>query len=94
MITQGYKFKFLSGQALQEAEKTLLLAMAAAEGLYGEARVRMDATYVVDKDLNTVAVDSSTDVGQDIASIFAAYVIKELGQAEFIVRRLSREDQP
>jgi len=39
-------------------------------------------------------VDTSTGVGQDIASIFTAYVIKELGQGKFIVRRLSREDQP
>ncbi len=93
MIAQGYKFKFLSGPALQEAEKTLLLSTVAAEGLYGEARVRMDATYVVDKDLNTITVDTSSRVGQDIASIFTAYITKELSQSKFIVRRLSQEDQ-
>jgi len=93
MIAQVYKFKFLSGPALREAEKTLLLAMVAAEGLHGEARVRMDATYVVDKDLNTIAVDTSSRVGQDIASIFTAYITKELGQGKFIVRRQSQEDQ-
>ena len=93
MIAQVYKFKFLSGPALREAEKTLLLATVAAEGLHGEARVRMDATYVVDKDLNTIAVDTSSRVGQDIASIFTAYITKELGQGEFMVRRLSKEDQ-
>jgi len=93
MIAQGYRFKFLSGPALREAEKTLLLATVAAEGLYGEARVRMDATYVVDKDLNTIAVDTSTAIGQDITSIFTAYITKELGQSKFIVRRLSQEDQ-
>ena len=93
MIVQGYKYKFLSGQALQEAEKTLLLAMIAVEGLYGECRVRMDAAYVVDEVLSTIAVDTSTAVGDDIASIFTAFIARELGQNKFFVRRLNGEVQ-
>ena len=93
MIVQGYRYKFLSGAALQEAEKTLLLATLAAEGLYGESRVRMDAAYAVDESRNTIAVDTSTAVGEDIASIFTAFIAKELGQNKFFVRRLGQEGQ-
>ena len=93
MIEHGYSFKFLSGRALRDAEKTLLLAMVAAEGLHGEVRVRLDVPYIVDKDLNTITVGTSTVVGEDIASIFTAFLIKELGQNKFLVRRLDGQDQ-
>lgn len=93
MIVRGYRYKFLSAAALQEAEKTLLLATLAAEGLYGESRVRMDAAYAVDETLNTIAVDTSTSVGDDIASMFTAFVSRELGQSKFLVRRLPAEVQ-
>mgnify|MGYP001339428098 CR=1 FL=1 len=90
MIVQGYKYKFLSPAALEEAEKTLLLATLAAEGLHGESRVRMDARYALDQALFTIVVDTSTIVGEDIASIFTAFVAKELGQNKFFVQRLDR----
>ena len=93
MIVQGYTYRFLSGAALEEAERTLLLAMLAAEGLHGEGRVRMDATYATDQAVNTIVVDTSTAVGEDIASIFMAFITKELGQNKFLVHRLSGEDQ-
>ena len=93
MIVQGYKYKFLSRAALEEAEKTLLLATLAAEGLHGDNRVRMDAAYALDQALFTIVVDSSTAVGDDIASIFTAFIAKELGRNKFLVRRLNGEVQ-
>ena len=93
MIVQGYKYKFLSIAALEEAEKTLLLATLAAEGLHGASRVRMDANYAVDKAPFTITVDTSTAIGEDIASIFTAFIAEELGQSKFFVRRMGQEDQ-
>lgn len=90
MIAQGYRYKFLSRAALEEAEKTLLLSMLAAEGLHGESRVRMDADYAVDQALLTITVDTSTAIGQDIAAIFTAFVSKELGQSKFLLHRLDK----
>ena len=90
MIVQGYRYKFLSISAVQEAAKTLLLAMLAAEGLHGEARVRMDADYAVDPALFTIVVDTASVVGEDIAAIFTAFVTKELGQNKFMVHRLDK----
>ena len=90
MIVQGYRYKFLSYSALAEAEKTLLLAFLAAEGLHGESRVRMDADYATDQTLFTIVVDTSTVVGEDIAGIFTTFVSKELGQNKFLVHRLDK----
>ena len=35
MITEGYRFQFVEGVGLRDAEDTLLLSLVAAEGLYG-----------------------------------------------------------
>lgn len=94
MIVQGYRYIFLNGTILREAEKTLLLATVAAEGLHGESVVRMDASYVVDEKLFTISVDASTVVGENIASIFTAFLAKELDQSKFSVGRIyKKEDQ-
>lgn len=93
VIEQGYKYRFLSIEAMQEAERTLRLAMVAAEGLYGESRVRMDAHYVTDESICTIAVDASTDVGQDVAAIFTIFVTKLFGQNRFLVRPVEQEVQ-
>jgi hypothetical protein len=53
----------------------------------------MDAAYALDQTLFTIVVDSSTAVGDDIASIFTAFIVKELGQNKFIVKRLNGEGQ-
>ena len=92
MITRGYRYKFLSIAALQEAEKTLILATLAAVGLHGESRVRMDAAYTVDDARFVIAVDTSTVVGEDIACIFTAFIATEFGQGQFLVRPMWQED--
>ena len=93
MIVHGYRYKFLSLTAAAQAEETLLLAMVAAEGLHGESRVRMDARYATDPKLFTIVVDVSTVVGEDIASIFTAFIARELGQGKFLVHRLTSAGQ-
>jgi hypothetical protein len=91
MITYGYRFQFKEGVNLRDAEDTLLLALLAAEGIYGEARLRLDAAYAIDKALGVIIIDASTEVGQDVAGIFTSFIIKEFGPGAFIVRPLEQE---
>ena len=91
MITEGYRFRFRDDVDLRQAEATLLLSLVAAGGIYGETRVRMDAAYAVDSALHVIAVDASTDVGQDVAGIFTAFITREFGPTAFSVRPLGQE---
>jgi len=91
MITEGYRFQFVEGVGLRDAEDTLLLSLVAAEGLYGEARVRMDSAYWVDAPLRTLVVDAATAVGQDVCGIFTSFLTREFGPGAFCVRRLGEE---
>jgi hypothetical protein len=93
MITEGYRFQFDEGVPLRDAEDTLLLSLVAAEGLYGEARVRMDSAYLVDAPLRTIVVDAATDVGQDVCGIFTSFLAREFSPGAFCVRRLGEEVQ-
>src|SRR5687767_12274340 len=83
----AYAFAFDDSCSLAEAEATLRLAVLAAEGLFGEARVRLDAAYRVDAGAKAIVVDASTPVGTSLVGIFAALAFKEFGASAVAVRR-------
>lgn len=86
MNEDAYRYRFDEGVDLHQAEETLLLSILATEGLYGEARGRMDAGYAVDQSIRVIVVDASTDVGQAVNSIFTAFLLREFGGRAFHVR--------
>jgi hypothetical protein len=90
-MTKAYKYQFRPDIGLRDVEDTLLLAFLAAEGVFGETRVRMDGSYSPDHESRTLTVDASTRVGQIVAAVFTAYIIKEFGRDSFTVRRLVAE---
>lgn len=72
---------------MMEAELTFHLAVFAAEGLFGEAQVRMDVTYDIDKHNRSLVVDSTTDVGLTVVKIYTALALREFGDNSLLVRR-------
>ena len=93
MIIEGYKYQFAERVRLRDAEDTLLLALLAAEGIYGHSRVRMDAACAVDPVLRTIVVDCSTDVGQDLCGVYTSFLTKEFSAGAFDVCPLDKEIQ-
>lgn len=90
-MTRAYRYQFREGVDPRDVEDTLLLALLAAEGVFGEARVRMDGAYSTDREARTVTVDASTAVGQIVNAVFTVFAVKELGREAFGVRRLVAE---
>ena len=88
MTEEIYRYRFDEGVDLHAAEETLLLSVLATEGLYGQARVRMDAAYSVDTAIRAIIVDAGTDVGQTVNSIFVSFITREFGGNKFHVRRV------
>lgn len=83
-----YRFEFEPDVSITEAEMTLHLSLFAAEGLFGEARVRMDATYTADEPNRCFVVDATTAVGSGVVRIFTALLMREFGGDSFRVRRV------
>ena len=85
----GYRYRFFGDVDFREAHDTLLLAMLAAEGLFGRTRVRMDVAWVEDDGLNVLIVDAGTLVGMTVCLIFTAFLAAEFGPGGFDVRQVA-----
>jgi len=86
MTPSTYRFELKSKARFDESERTLHLAVVAAEGLFGEARVRMEFAYWRDPTRSVLLVDGSNEVGNAIIRIFTGLLIREFGTSEFAVR--------
>ncbi len=88
MTTDVYRFEFDDRATREEAELTLHLATYAVEGLFGAARVRMDAGYHVDEPHHAITIDGTTDVGAALVQVFTSLALREFGEEAFRVRRM------
>lgn len=88
MRTAVFRFSFGRGADLAEAEATLHLAVLAAEGLLGEARVRMEFAYHPDPPRSAILVDGGTPSGDAIVRVYTAFLTREFGPDGFAVRRM------
>ncbi|TVQ34159.1 MAG: hypothetical protein EA376_00645 [Phycisphaeraceae bacterium] len=89
MTTHVFRFRFASGVDLAEAESTLHLAILAVEGLFGEARVRMEVSYCMDAPRSALLIDGGSTVGDAVIRIFTAFLTREFGAGAFSVRRVA-----
>ena len=86
------KFKFPEALGREIIETQLALAIVAAESIYGKPKVRVNAAYFVSKDKPQVAIDVSTEVGEQIAQMFTGLMIRQLGEDKFTVDRVSDKE--
>ena len=92
MAVDVYRFEFDDEVSLEETEMTLQLALLAVEGLFGQARVRMEMTYRVNEAQRAIVADASTEVGHTVARMFTGLLIREFGEEAFQVRRIKGAD--
>jgi hypothetical protein len=81
------RYSFKTSVPAGEIENTLLLAVMAAEGLHGQSRVRLEATYFFDAGKHACVIDAGSDVGRDICRMFTGFAMREFGEAAFSVSR-------
>ncbi|MCP4662412.1 MAG: hypothetical protein GY856_44000 [bacterium] len=95
MNDSHYRYQFPEGADMADVENTLLMAVIAAEGIHGRARVRIDADFDVDHDQRTCRVSSCCVAGESIARVFTEFLLLERGDDGFEVdvhRPVSRSD--
>jgi hypothetical protein len=85
-----YRYRIGRKVSPKDVEETLLLALVAAEGLYGAARVEMEAACHVDPDSGCGVIDASNEVGRDVARIFTCFLIHEFGRDAVEIRQVAR----
>ena len=86
MTTSVHQFVFRPSVPLVEAELTLHLATYAVEGLFGEARVRLEVGYHLNDARRSITVDGGTEVGAALVKVFTSLLLREFGEDGFQVR--------
>ena len=86
-----YKYEFSFKVPIDEVERSLALSVLTTESLHGRTRVRLDASFYLDKEKHSCVVDAGTEVGRHIASIFTGYLTREFGENAFRVKRINRD---
>ncbi len=94
MTANVFRFTFEPMVPLAEAEMTMHLATYAVEGLYGEARVRLEVSYHIDDALRSITVGGGTEVGAALVKVFTRLLIRELGEDGFHVRPVDASGVP
>jgi hypothetical protein len=87
---QVYRFEFRAKVSLRDIEETLLLALTAAEGVHGEARVRLEGGFRLCREHRDLAIDASGEVGRDLARVFTHLLSRQFGEEAFTVARVAR----
>jgi len=78
---QTYEYRFANRVPTKELENTFMLALLAAESVFGHTRVRMECYFVLDKKARRCRIDCSGEVGSLLARIFTGYATREFGEA-------------
>lgn len=94
MTREIYAYRFEPEADMQDAQEALLLAAAAAEGLYGRSRVQLEAAFVCDAKKRSAEVAGGTEVGQAIARVFTVLLANTVGEGAFRVVRAMKEGCP
>lgn len=88
-----YRFSLDDSVDMALVEEILLMAVISSEGMYGRARVDLEAQYRVNPSEHTCTVSSDSEVGQAISRIFTEMLILELGEGAFKAGRYALELQ-
>ncbi len=88
-----YRYSFRPTVDLAEVEDSLLLAVYAAEGVHGQAQVRMDGAFLLEERQRACVVDATTPVGETIARVFTRFLAREFGEDAFTVERVASDER-
>ena len=88
MTQTVYRYEFAAEVPIEEVEATLLLAVLAAEGLHGEAEVRLEGAHSFDPGRRRCVIEADTAVGRDINRLFVSFIRHEFGADAFQVERV------
>ncbi len=88
------RYRFTEAVPMQEAEDSLMLAVLAAEGIYGRSRVRLETSFALDAAKRACVIDASTEVGQHVSRVFTTFITKQFGEEAFRLERLANETKP
>lgn len=90
-MTEVCRFKFKNGISKAMIEEQISTAIISAECTFGQARVRLHASYAASD--GKAVIDVASDVGEHIAQVFTGLMIRKIGEENFSVERIRKRDE-
>src|SRR4029077_17863865 len=87
MTHDVFRYRFARRVPASEIEGSLVWAWLAAEGLFGEARVRLEATHLWDRKRGICVIRARGAAGRAANLIFVALIGRGFGPDAFQVER-------
>lgn len=85
MSKTQYVYRFTEDAPIEEVGDVLCLAALAAESLHGRSSLRLEGTFLLEKEKRQCVVNATTLVGRDLARIFTGYLAEQIGEKAFKV---------
>jgi hypothetical protein len=82
-----YLYNFHDGIPMREVDDSLGLAEIAVRGLHGPNRTRLETSCRLDPDGRFCRIEATSEVGRDLATIFAGFLAAQFGEDGFTVTR-------
>ncbi|QDU28894.1 hypothetical protein ETAA8_40000 [Anatilimnocola aggregata] len=89
MNAHVYRYEFGPDVANDDIEVAIVMAIMAAESLYGEAEVRLNARYFFDAERHACVIDVATELGASFNKLFMGFLSRECGPDSFKVHPLA-----
>jgi hypothetical protein len=83
-----YRFRCDPEVPMAEVRESLQVAILAAEGLHGAARVRLDFAYCADDAQRALVLDARAEAGMAVARVFTGFLTQQFGETAFRVERV------
>ena len=84
----AYRFQFKDDVLAREIEDALFWAVFNAESVFGKAKVRLDASFYLDRRKKVCVIQRGTEVGEHIAKLLTSLAGKKFGEEAFKVERV------
>ena len=83
------RFKLNEKLSRERMDELVAFAVISAECTFGQAKVRLNASYLTTD--SKAVIDVSSPVGEHIAEIFTGLLIRDYGEESFTVERVRDE---
>ena len=85
-----HRFTLPKGIARTTIEKIVAEAVFVAECLHGPAKVRLGMSYYIAPGRPQCVIDSSTEIGEQVAQMVTGLMARQLGEDAFRVERIEK----
>lgn len=86
MSKPQYVYKFPEDTPIEEVGCFLCMSAIVAESLHGRSTLRLECTFLLDKEKRECVVTAASQVGRDLACVFTGFLTRGFGEKAFKVR--------